>query len=99
MLEFNVRCGDPETQVLMLRCEGDLGLWLHATAVARPAQGQLRRRASLVEGRSRRGDHGEPQVSGEQRVCPSRASARRSATRWWCFMQVPRRLLGVGDVW
>ena len=32
VLEFNVRCGDPETQVLMLRCEGDLGLWLHATA-------------------------------------------------------------------
>jgi phosphoribosylamine--glycine ligase len=32
VLEFNVRCGDPETQVLMARCEGDLGLWLLATA-------------------------------------------------------------------
>ena len=32
VLEFNVRCGDPETQVLMARCESDLGLWLLATA-------------------------------------------------------------------
>jgi phosphoribosylamine--glycine ligase len=32
VLEFNVRCGDPETQVLMARCDGDLGMWLLACA-------------------------------------------------------------------
>jgi phosphoribosylamine--glycine ligase len=42
VLEFNVRCGDPETQVLMARLEGDLGLWLHATG-----RGELR---LLIEG-------------------------------------------------
>jgi phosphoribosylamine---glycine ligase len=35
VLEFNVRCGDPETQVLMARFSGDLGLWLRACADGR----------------------------------------------------------------
>ena len=32
VLEFNVRCGDPETQVLMHRFRGDFGRWLLAAA-------------------------------------------------------------------
>ena len=32
VLEFNVRCGDPETQALMARFTGDLGIWLLAAA-------------------------------------------------------------------
>jgi phosphoribosylamine--glycine ligase len=35
VLEFNVRCGDPETQVLMARFTGDLGRWLAACAAGR----------------------------------------------------------------
>lgn len=35
VLEFNVRCGDPETQVLMHRFKGDLGHWLMAAASGR----------------------------------------------------------------
>jgi phosphoribosylamine--glycine ligase len=34
LLEFNVRCGDPETQPLMYRLASDLGLVLHAAAKA-----------------------------------------------------------------
>ena len=35
VLEFNVRCGDPETQVLMHRFRGDFGRWLLAAARGR----------------------------------------------------------------
>jgi phosphoribosylamine--glycine ligase len=35
VLEFNVRFGDPETQVLMLTIEGDLGEALHSAALGR----------------------------------------------------------------
>ena len=100
VLEFNVRCGDPETQVLMLRCEGDLGLWLHATARELCRLKDSFAAANLVEGRSRRGDHGEPRVSGEQRrVCPSRRrrGVRRRGGGVSC--RHTRRLLGVGDAW
>ncbi len=42
VLEFNVRFGDPETQPLMLRAEGDLAAALAAAAQGRLQPGELR---------------------------------------------------------
>ena len=39
LIEYNVRFGDPECQVLMARFEGDLLALLHAAATGRLAQG------------------------------------------------------------
>jgi phosphoribosylamine--glycine ligase len=41
LLEFNVRFGDPETQVLMLTLRGDLGEALHGAALGRLDPGAL----------------------------------------------------------
>jgi phosphoribosylamine--glycine ligase len=41
ILEYNVRFGDPETQVQMARLEGDLGAWLHGAALGKMPDGEL----------------------------------------------------------
>jgi phosphoribosylamine--glycine ligase len=41
ILEYNVRFGDPETQVQMARLEGDLGAWLHGAAHGKMPDGEL----------------------------------------------------------
>jgi phosphoribosylamine--glycine ligase len=42
VLEFNVRLGDPETQVLMHRMDSDLGELLHAASMGRLQEAELR---------------------------------------------------------
>ena len=42
LIEYNVRFGDPEAQVLMMRLESDLLELLHATATGRLAAAPVR---------------------------------------------------------
>ena len=102
VLEFNVRCGDPETQVLMLRCEGDLGLWLHATA--RGKLGRLKDSFAAGPTWSKGAAVGVTMASrgypaSSEKGVPIEGVDAAFGDEVVVFHAGTRRLLGVGDVW
>lgn len=66
LIEYNARFGDPETQVLMPRIEGDLAAVLHACATGRLAEAEftMADKAALTVVVAAQGYPGEPRKGG-----------------------------------
>ena len=75
VVEFNVRFGDPEAQVILPMLEGDLAEWLHAAAIGRlpdaPARRFVRSRMSVWFWR-RAGTRSRRNRAGRSRGWPKR---------------------------
>ena len=87
VIEWNCRFGDPETQSVLMRFDGDLLPWLAGVAERRAAGG----RAARAPGRRASAWCWRPAATRASRAPATRSPACRPSrpTTWWCSTPAP----------